>query len=337
MKLRITLFASVCIVIASSCTTSLPIKVMHPAQINLPKEIKTVAVVDRSIVDDDNRVGNILEGLITGEGIMADKYGAENSMKGLELIATESPRLELATGAPIRIKAKGMGLTNNEIPWPIVDSICKERGADAIVVLEAFDSNDFGSVLGQPVTVAKPGMTVKASWRIYYPAKKEVVDHFTDYTTWNNNNPYYTPNIFDPIPQGNRVTAQAGYAAGIDYGRRIAASFYHENRLIHTSGNDAMKVGYRSATAGNWDAAKTTWRSQLEKDVKKKVRKRASLNLAVAYEMTDNLTLAREMAQHSYEVYGNKHALGYMHVLEQRIAEQPILKEQLGDSLSGIN
>ena len=68
----------------SSCSTSsVLVNVQRPADITITKDIQNVVVVNRSAPSKDNLAGNIVEGLISGEGIGADRKGAEYCVEGL--------------------------------------------------------------------------------------------------------------------------------------------------------------------------------------------------------------------------------------------------------------
>ena len=56
----------------TSCTTSsVIVSMQRPADITLSQHIKTVVVANRTTPSKKNLAGNIIEGLVTGEGIGA--------------------------------------------------------------------------------------------------------------------------------------------------------------------------------------------------------------------------------------------------------------------------
>ena len=65
-------------VFLSSCTTSsVLVSIQQPADITIPSDIKSVVVANRSAPTKKNLAGNIIEGLVTGEGIGTDKRGSQ--------------------------------------------------------------------------------------------------------------------------------------------------------------------------------------------------------------------------------------------------------------------
>ena len=68
----------------SSCTTSsVVVSMQRPADITLSQEIKSVVVANRTTPSKKNLAGNIIEGLVSGEGIGTDKRGSEYCLDGL--------------------------------------------------------------------------------------------------------------------------------------------------------------------------------------------------------------------------------------------------------------
>ena len=65
--------------------------VMLPARINFPPHIKSVAMIDRSVPEDNVR--NAIEGGLTGEFIGQDKHATQIVMDGIHSIMDNSPTL----------------------------------------------------------------------------------------------------------------------------------------------------------------------------------------------------------------------------------------------------
>ena len=72
------LYIFIVFVFLSSCTTSsVLVSIQQPADITIPSDIKSVVVANRSAPTKKNLAGNIIEGLVTGEGIGTDKRGSQ--------------------------------------------------------------------------------------------------------------------------------------------------------------------------------------------------------------------------------------------------------------------
>ena len=175
----------------SSCTTSsVLVNVQRPADITITKDIQNVVVVNRSRPSKDNLAGNIIEGLISGEGIGADRKGAEYCVEGLSNMLSNSERFSLKNVGGIELKGTGTSSFPIPLSWNEVKSICGSYDGDALLVLETFDS-DSRTIVGAPVARTRkvkgikvkelryPAtliMSVESGWRVYDVNKERIID-----------------------------------------------------------------------------------------------------------------------------------------------------------------
>jgi hypothetical protein len=126
--------------IASCSTTSTSVQVLVPAEITVPHHIKKLAIANRSLPAKGEQFSNFIEGFLTGESIWGDKEGSKRCIEGLANKLNSSPRF----GATIsHTSLKGTGTREFSVPlqWNMVNNICKQYNADALILLETFDSN----------------------------------------------------------------------------------------------------------------------------------------------------------------------------------------------------
>ena len=110
----------------SSCVTStLVLDVQRPADITISRDIKNLVVVNRSRPSKKNLSKNIMEGIISGEGIGNDRKGAEYCIEGLSNMFLNSERYTLKN--PAGLELKGTGTSSFPIPldWVEVKDICE--------------------------------------------------------------------------------------------------------------------------------------------------------------------------------------------------------------------
>jgi len=181
----------------------------------LPSDIKTIAIVNRTVIDKKNKVINVLEGLTSGEHIGQDRMAEQEVLAGLNNI--------LQTSSTVTVKFTGIELTGsgkgNIFPTPLDSSevirICDQYKADAIAVLELFDSDCSGRIV-----------IIKAGFRVYDRWNNSIADqyYYTYRTKWKRSHSMAgqrsTLNRFSE----NTAINQASYEAGVNYGRRIAAT-----------------------------------------------------------------------------------------------------------------
>ena len=85
------------LVIFQSCMGTTYLNVRHAAQISLPADLDSVLVINKTKVEKGkgNQVFNALEGLMTGEPILGDKYGSKSAIKNMQKLVRESDRMDL--------------------------------------------------------------------------------------------------------------------------------------------------------------------------------------------------------------------------------------------------
>ncbi len=333
------------VALLSSCaTSSVSTEILVPADISIPKHIKKVAVVNRSLPDKGEKLSNIIEGFFSGESIKADKEGSENCVNGLVTILNNSPRIEASLVSYPKLKGTGTREWPLTLDWSMVDSICKMYNADALVALETFDSDILYST-GKNIVkrivdnkevledefFADLRVNVNAGWRIYDNIDKKIVDQqsFMDEKGWNGKG-LKPDEALKNLPNKRNAINAAGVFAGSQYGVRISPTWVHASRIYYVKGKkeNGFKTAKLHVKAGNWDKAKIIWEN-LSKSADQKIAGRACYNMALAYEMEGELAEALVWAKKAFTSYNLKQARYYANILTVRITEQDKLKEQL--------
>jgi hypothetical protein len=208
-----------------------------------------------------------------------------------------------------------------------VARICQAEGADALLVLETFDSNtdllastatsQAAAILttGSPVP-ALPGqikMQVSAYWRLYDPRTRQIIDQYQ-------HNAYRTFDTRGGILPPTALPETA-YEAGRSYVERFLPGYYVVRRELYkrTSGSakHQFKAGYRRTEVANWEGAIEIW-SELTEHKHRKTAGRACLNIAVANEVLGDTQNALEWAKRSYEYHDDKLGRTYSKILLRR-------------------
>ena len=314
---------------------SASLTVLQPAQMKLPEHIAKVAVVDRS--KPANGWLNVLEGLFTGEAIRQDRRSREQAVSGLTNALTRTPRFKvISTG----IEMSGSNAGNNlpaALDWKEVERICGDYGADAIVCIESFDSDNGASARRveskskdkngkQIINVryeSQQRTSVRMGWRLYDPRSKIILDEFVtdDYLTKNASGSTERQAMSN-LPAPVNVTREVAYIGGQHYGMRIAPVYVNVSRSYYAKAKGVkseMKQAARYASAGNWDEAAKVWQRIADHPASSpKAAGRASYNMAVTAEMKGDLDLALNWAERAWTKYGNRTARGYIDTIKQR-------------------
>jgi hypothetical protein len=327
----------------SSCTTSqVLVNVQRPADITIAQDIQNVVVVNRSRPSKDNLAGNIVEGLISGEGIGVDRKGAEYCVDGLISMLGSSERFTPKNVGGIELKGTGTAAFPIPLAWNEVKSICGSYDGDALLVLETFDS-DSRTIVGAPVARTRkikgikvkelryPAtliMSVESGWRIYDVHKKLIIDEnkFTEikeFKAWGDSPELAQLNL----PSKRMAIKRSGIYAGEQYGFRISPMWVKVNRTYYIGKHEELKNAKQYVKRGDWDTAIEIW-MPLTDDVDVKISARAAFNMALASELKGSLDTAIEWAKKAQKL-GDKKAYNYINVLQKRKMDEEKLKQQL--------
>jgi len=319
----------------ASCNKHTNLTVLQPAEMKIPEHIATVAVVDRS--KPSKGWLNVLEGLVTGEAIGQDRQSRAEAVRGLSAALTRTPRFAVKnTGIEMTGSKAGANLPA-PLEWSEVERICQQYGADAVVTIESFDS-DNSAVARRSETKRKDKngkeyldvqynahmrTGIRMGWRMYDPQTKIILDEFTtdDYlerdATGNDER-----TALNNLPSPVNVSRDVAYNGGQRYGSRIAPLYIQVSRTYYDDAKGyktQMEQATRYARANEWNKAAEIWKNiEARATDDPKAAGRAAYNMAVAAEVGGKLDVALEWAQKAWTKYGNKKARNYIQVIRQR-------------------
>ena len=332
----------VVVLLSSACAPKVAIQVLEPSHVTAPNHIQTVAFVDRSRVDGAGEmVLGAIEGLLTGEAIGADNSGRDEAEKGFREVFGETPRFDLVLPGDVNVDG---GFFDKNMNWKVARRLCKSAGCQGIVALESFDSdsvvktkmkkrekqNEAGKKVYEKYWVAERRTNVNTSWRFYDIKNKVVID---DLKGWSNANTFrYEGRTEDAavsqLPSQRRTIDNQGYAAGVDYARRVAPFYVTVYRTIYTRGDPNLKASKDYVKTENWKEANAYWAKAAMSD-KAKIRGRALYNMAVSKEVDGDLDGALALAEESNTQYPKGVTGDYAQMIRQRIWKKQKVEESL--------
>lgn len=327
--------------IIQACTSTIHVQVLKPADINLPDSIQKFAIGNRSLPADGEKLGNIVEGLFSGEGIGLDKRASGSAVIGLTNGLAQSPRYDVT-----QISEQLYGTGTNQMPapleWSEVERLCASTNSDALILLETFDSDSrrtFDTKVRKKKVddefveytehIANLDMKVVTGWRIYYPAQRMIVDNhvFEDHKGFTGRSDNQELAI-TRLPSKEQAAREAGELAGQDYAVRISPMWMDVARDYYTKGSADMKLATRRARSNDWKGAGEVWMKLAESSANPKVKKRACYNMALVCEIEGNLDLAIEWAKKARDL-GMNRAIARINQLEQRKLDEARASEQM--------
>lgn len=336
------LLAAISSLFSCSSTRSVYFQVLQPAQISVPKHIDTLVIINRSRPTKDGQVINVLEGIITGEGIGVDRMGGENAISTLMNTLSQSPRYKVYL-ANIQMKGSGTGWFPDPIPTQEVKNICKQYKADALLTLEAFDSNNMrtlskrtkkytkdGKEYEQVLDVATERIKVTAGWRLYDGRNVSLLDEhrMTSEMNFANEGPS-APVAIAGLPPMSTMVSNTGARTGSDYAFRISPQWISIGRSYYVRKHPKFKEAQRRVVANDWEGAAAIWKPMTSFTIDTKSGGRACYNMAVACEAQGRLEDAIEWAKKASYNFGEKRATAYINSLQYRIEQRNKLNAQM--------
>lgn len=341
---RVLIFLVIIIALFTACNKRyMNIQILLPAQITLPKQIKKIGVANRSLPSNEDKFFNIVEGFLTGESIYADRQGSNECVRGFAAKINNSPRFNAVVIEGANLKGTG----TREFPEPLegnmVDQLCKQYGVDALILLEAFDSNiGFNEDKRNEKRKDKNGaeyivveydahlnINVATGWRVYDYTTRNIADEnrFTDYKQWNSTGNSKS-NARAKLPNKRDAINQSAYYSGERYAIRISPNWAKVSRYYFTKGHDDFKIARDFARVNNWDKAMEIWEN-LTTSSDTKIAGRACHNMALAYEMKGELDIALVWAKKAYSDFVLNSERSYINVLQNRITNSKVLDKQM--------
>ena len=323
----------------SSGERSVSINSIRPADIEVPSDIKTLLIVDRTKYDKP--VVDVLESVLTGELPQEDKASMQFLTNAMRAELSSSPRFEIKLATE---RLNGNSLTNafpDVLPWTEIQSLCDKYSADAVIAVEIFDT-DFiitNGVRKKKKKVTEGGVTreievdeyyaqginnLKMGLRLYSPATQEILDQkiINKRGTWNAAAASKVLALAALIDK-SEATHQLSAQVGADYAYRVSPMSVVLTRRFRGKSRKTpeLEQGSRLADVGNWKDAIAIWESGLDTEHEKDAGY-LSYNIAVAYEILGDIDMAKQWASDSYTKYGNNDAKYYLTLLENRIIDE---------------
>ncbi len=353
-------FIFFCLFVGSflSCSvSSFSLDVVRPAEIDVPNHIQNIIIINRSLPSKGNQVQNVLDGILSGEGLGDDRKGSLKCVSGLRnFLQTNDDNLSRfnivnVDGFSNGDYFKGTGTSDfpKPIKWKKINKVFQDYNVDGLVVLETFDSQSSilnGGSIEKIKFVNKKktkvqlieailNIEVQAGWRIYDIKNKKIIDEkkFIDQKSFNSTGvtfEYAKQNL----PHKKDAIYETGQFAGQQYAFRISPkkvrvkrNFYIKANKSSKDANIAFKNASKSLKDNNFDKSAAIWKSFVDNE-NMEIAGRACFNMALASELKNNYNLAIEWIKKSIS-YNNKNAKKYFSILENRKNEIKQVEQQL--------
>lgn len=303
--------------------------VTRPAVFEIPKNIKRILLVNRS----KGNAWSIIDGVLTGELPGQDKIQSEECMSGLQQTMNSNKNIEI-TRHTIRLSSDRGSSTSfgNPMEWNAVADLAKQYNADAILVLEYFDTDfTIRDVIGYSISsvFVRGTAKAKAGFRLYDPTKKTILYERT--FSYTNTYTESAPNrllALAKLIKGTDALNEVSFSTGRSFARRLIIYSIWEDRVMF-KGKNQIGVGCRYALTNNWEKGVETWLNAYKIEPKEKEKGKIAYNLALGYEVLGKLEDAKNWITTAYVEHQNKKAASYSQIINRRIENEGTLEQQL--------
>jgi hypothetical protein len=260
------------------CAPGVNVQVLRPAEIDLPIHVEKVVVADRAAPrNTGEHILSVIEGVLTAEGLYADREGRQAAVEEVASILENSPRYEV-----VGILGEGeisTSIWDRDLPATEAVDVCAAWGCDAIVALDAFDSDSNILDLTEVVTakpedraeafaeyVARRETRLLTSWEVYDGYDGIPLDAFREVDVGS---------VFDAtgdtwgaalagLPDGRSVVRGLGLDAAGDYGSRIAPVWETVHRTFFADDHPVLEQAGELAASRDFGAAVALWETEFD-------------------------------------------------------------------------
>lgn len=292
--------------LASGCMHHARVGYLEAAQIDLPSDVRTVLVIDRSVpgsFGEHLMAGS--EGALTGETWHLDAESAALALESLEGVLRDGQRFEVVD---FRVDGREIDTSvwDREMTARQVRKLCRESRCDAVIALEAFDSDTLArlerNASATGVTYEAVQQTdLVATFRVYDGDTGAILDEQRARTSSHTSSgtEHTATQALSELPaDGAALTGAA--SMGADYGARISPHQVIADRTFFGAGSKEMRQARKALNRGNLEQAEALW-SAIADGSDPTLAAKATHNLAVAHELRGDvdgaLRLARKAAR----------------------------------------
>lgn len=321
--------------LTASCTVykDYQIEVYRPGVIAVPPDAKNVAIVYRNFKYNNDTLHHFYQDDFRLKRAKNDPADLDSLLANLTMQELAKNLKENNAFNEIRIFPELFKLhRGSKLPVldiEMVDKIASTADADLLVSLETYSY--FYSEYSETDQFPTPSNEVitAAAWAVYDPIDKKLLERKTmiDTVFWNSYDDQGNYQRNSHLPPRLTALKIASQMAGENYAKRFFASWQTVNRMYSIPPLPDFAEADVYVQKGEWDNAILLWRRYAD-DSNGKMAINARYNLALAYEMKDNLETAEKWliaAQQLATSYRSKEDLKmimqYRNILNKRIRE----------------
>lgn len=294
--------------------TTLTIETPRPSKQELPSDIQSLTLMNRSMSNQflQHRTDSLqLYFYRNGyqlAAVVLDSLAADTTIRALAELMFESGRYDVVVPVDRNLeRSLSYDLIPDTLPPSFVSQICEEYQTDALMVMEQFStkvmtdySEDkyFDKYSGTSYSFyASLDLKYDAMFRIYKPGRKVQEIQLSDTIYWESADDSQL-RMLSKLPAVKQALINAAIKIALDVDGKISPFWVSERRGYYLFDLKDDR-GQQLINENKIDEAVIYWKEKAQSD-NKKIRSRAEFNLAVASELEGDVDLAIEWGLKSF-------------------------------------
>lgn len=331
--------------LASACKNTFPVTVynLEPSPVVLSKDIRRIGIINEVRENEWDQNIASLEALVRARDLELAKEGTDAALEGLLAELQKDQRFDtvMILHNPVAFWHQGKD-QNQEIPWDKLRDLCVNNGLDAVFSLafyqtdtrisEKKSSMEDVDMLRMKVTIPARELTLETlienGWRIYDPFEKKVLDEIRVneqlVTQAKGENALYA---LRAMTDRSDSLLSRSRGSGSAYGMRLKPFNKAVERDIYIKGSTLLAQAKNAVMEKDWLEAARLWQMDLNHE-KSAVRAMACHNMAVLYEIKNDLDKAIEWAVLASTHHESKEHEVYLETLKSSAAQRNLAEKQ---------
>ncbi len=334
------------ILLLSGCKSTHLVTVysLEPAPVSLSKNIKRIGLINEVQNTTSQEQIESLEAFIAATDQQWSHVGKEAAMEGLLGELSKDKRFDTilildSSSAIWRLNRAD----KKEIPWDDLKELCVSNNLDAIFSLAFYNTDtritnkkssmEELDLLRVKTIVDAREITLETlienGWRIYDPFEKRVLDEIRiNEELVVQAKGENAMNAVRSMTDRSDSMLLKSKGSGSTFGMRLRPYSRAIQRELYIKGSERLQQAKDAILREDWLEAARSWQLDLEND-KDKIKAMACHNMAVLYEVKNDLSKAMEWAILAQGHFKDKKNTAYLDALKQRSIQNELAEEQL--------
>lgn len=336
----------VLLLLISGCKTSQMVTVysLEPAPVELSNNIKRIGIINEVQATPDNSQIESLDSFIAATDLQWSKEGEEAAIAGLfgELLKDQRFDTIIILENTKEFQQKEYAI-EEDIPWKALKELCDTNELDAIFSLSFYETDT--RVTNKKSTMEELDLMriksmvsareitletlIENGWRIYDPFEKKVLDEIRI-----NEELVIQAKGENAMHALQAMTFRSdslllkSRGSGSSFGMRLKPYNKPIQREIYIKGSDNLTNAKEAIQKEDWLEAARLWQLDIDHE-KAKIRAMACHNMAVLYEIKNDLSKAMEWAILAKSHAEDKNHTAYLEALKVRSVQNSLAEQQL--------